>query len=152
MPNDGDSVPNSDHLLRYIDKKYVDSGTGVIDGNGFLARPNEGPPSSNWIECFDPPIENQLDNIRAVKRIRYEKRGQLVRINAGHTIKFVKDSAKGAAPLRFVHNPLPPMDGKLSDPSHVLMHGIPEGSSSEADLVKDLLRECIIDVFTPTLG
>ena len=100
MPNNGDHVPGADHLLRYIDKKYVDPEANQIDGSGFLARKDEEAPSANWMECFPAPTENQIAEIRGVKRIKYEKRGRLARINVERTIQHV--SANAMAQLAFV--------------------------------------------------
>lgn len=146
MPANGDKVPDADHALRYVDKKFVDRETGVVDGSGFLGRLGEGPPSVNWMECFPLPIENQIAEIRAVKRIRYEKRGRLVRINVGQTVKHL---AENSVALSIVHDTLGAADGKPADPSHALMRGVPEITTSEGDFVKDLLRECIINIYEP---
>jgi hypothetical protein len=152
VPNKGDHVPGADHLLRYVDKKYVDQGTNQIDGSGFLARKGEGSPSANWVECFDPPTQNQINEIRAVKRITYEKKGRLARINVRQTIQHVTENAKILVPLAFVHDELQRTERHPPDPSHVLMHGIPELNTSEAEFVRDLLRECVLELFIPTPG
>src|SRR5262245_18469221 len=133
VPNNGDHVPGADHLLRYVDKKYVDQGTNQIDGSGFLARKGERSPSANWMECFDPPTQNQINEIRAVKRITYEKKGRLARINVRQTIQHVTENAKILVPLAFVHDKLERTERHPPDPSHVLMHGIPELNTSEAE-------------------
>jgi hypothetical protein len=152
VPVNGERVPLGDHLLRYIDKKYVDSGTGQVEGSGFLGRRGEGAPSSNWMECFPAPVQNQVAEIRAVKRLTYEKRGRLARINVGQTIQHVTTNASVSIELAFVHDQLDATVCHPPDPSHVLMHGIPELDTSEAEFVRDLLRECILELFVPTPG
>jgi hypothetical protein len=147
LPNNGDHVPGADHLLRYIDKKFVDQGTNQIDGGGFLARKDEKSPSANWMECFALPVQNQIDEIRAVKRITYHKRGRLARINVEQTIQRVKTEAQIL--LSFEHDKLDAMQTYPPDPSHVLMHGILQLNTSEAELVRDLLRECVLELFVP---
>src|SRR5262245_3904164 len=104
MPEKRATVPTADHLLRYIDKKYVDTNTNKIDGGGFLARAGEEAPSANWLECFDPPLQNQIEQIRSLKRINYHKRGRLARINVGQTIGFIFETTK--ITLNFAHDPL----------------------------------------------
>jgi hypothetical protein len=147
VPNNGDPVPAADHLLRYIDKKFVDQGTNQIDGAGFLAREREKSPSANWMECFAPPVTNQIDEIRAVKRVTYHKRGRLARIRVEQTIQHVEAQARLV--LSFVHDKLDATHTYPPDPSHVLMHGIPQLNTSEAELVLDLLRECVLELFVP---
>jgi hypothetical protein len=147
MPNNGDPVPAADHLLRYIDKKFVDQGTNKIDGTGFLAREGEKSPSANWMECFAPPVQNQIDEIGAVKRITYHKRGRLARINVEQTIQHVE--AQTQILLSFAHDKLDATETYPPDPSHVLMHGIPQLNTSEAEFVRDLLRECVLELFVP---
>jgi hypothetical protein len=154
VPNNGDRVPGADHLLRYVDKKYVDQGTNQIDGSGFLARKDKGEasPSANWMECFAPPTENQMNEIRAVRRIRYERKGRLARINVQETIQHLTANAKIPLALAFVHDQLQATETHPPDPSHVLMHGIPGLNTSEAEFVRDLLRECVLELFIPTPG
>ena len=151
MPASGDHVPSGDHLLRYFDKKYVDKGTGEVEGGGFLGRKGEGPPSANWMECFELPVLNQVTEIASVKRITYEKRGRLARIHVGRTIQHVMENAAAVGSLSFVHDPLDATDRYPSDPSHVLMRGVPEINTSEGEFVRDLLRECVLDLFAPPL-
>jgi hypothetical protein len=112
-PKAGTPLPEEDHVLRYIRKKHVDN--GVVNGAGFMRRPTEdSPPSVNWMECFPPPVANQVDEISARRRLKYEKRGKLVRINVGHTKRYIAENAPrpvaesaNAIVLAFLHDPLP---------------------------------------------
>ncbi len=151
MPENGDLVPPSDHVLRYISKKYFDPGTKQVNGDGFLARKGEGAPSANWMECFAPPIDAQVIEIRAVRRIKYEKNGRLARINVGQTIQHVTANSN-LTQLDFVHDKLEAAAPYPADPSHVLLQGVPELNTSEGEFVRDLLRECILGLFAPPPG
>ena len=74
-PISGDSLPDGDHILRYIGRKFVDPKDDQIAGNAFLSRPLEKDgPSVNWMEFFSGDTPSQIAEIRKVKRIRYEKR------------------------------------------------------------------------------
>jgi hypothetical protein len=57
-PPNGSLVPDGHHVLRYIRPRHVDN--GVVNGEAFLTRPGEDAPSVNWVEWFDPPLENQV--------------------------------------------------------------------------------------------
>jgi hypothetical protein len=150
-PISGDRVPPADHVLRYIRKKHVDKDTNTVNGSGFLTRSDEDGPSSNWIECFDEPIDNQLAEIKARKRFRYEKRGKLVRLNVARTERHISENRTpdaGALEIQFVHDPLEE-DGQFpSDPSHSLANGVPQvDSGPEAELIGDLFLGCILETF-----
>ena len=142
-------LPDADHVLRYIGRKHVDN--GVVNGSGFMRRPLEGtPPSVNWMECFPPPIERQVQEISARRRIKYEKRGLLVRINVGNTKQYVAQNQAIAITLAFLHDPLPAENGKPEDPSHAVIDGIPIEKTPEAELVQDLFVDCILNQFDVT--
>ena len=104
-------LPGTDHALRYIAKKHVDRETKQVNGAGFLPRSNEDDGAScNWMECFDQPVANQCEQIRARKRIQYEKRGKLARLNVEDTTTYVNKEATLPTALLFVHDPYPPED------------------------------------------
>jgi hypothetical protein len=64
----------------------------------------------------------------------------------------VADNADTLIQLSFVHDELQAAENFPADPSHVLMHGVPELFSSEADFIGDLLRETIVDLIEPVPG
>jgi hypothetical protein len=152
-PTKGDRLPAEHHVLRYIRKKDVDKDKNAINGSGFLARPGEDAPSSNWIECFSAPLANQLAEIRSRKRIQYEKRAKLVRLNVSGTEQHIRDnlaaaSDNPAAPtyVQFVHDPLEEEGSYPADPSHALATGVPQvGAGPEAELIGDLFLDCILE-------
>jgi hypothetical protein len=117
-----------------------------------LARPDEDAPSSNWIECFDEPIENQLAEIKSRKRYRYERRGKLVRLNVAATERHIRENRMADAPgldeILFVHDPLAAEGEFPSDPSHSLANGVPQiGAGAEAELIGDLFLDCVVETF-----
>lgn len=144
-PTPGTPIPDDDHVLRYIRRKHVDN--GVVNGSGFLTRPQEEMPSVNWIECFTPPLENQIAEISAPRRLKYEKRGLLVRLNVGHTRQYVAAHAMNPIQISFLHAPLQAEEGKVEDPSHALIHGMPTLETAEGEAIKDLFTHCILERF-----
>jgi hypothetical protein len=149
VPQKGLSVPEADHVLRYIRPRHVEN--GVVNGEGFLARPGEDAPSVNWLEWFDPPIENQVAEVGSVTRLKYAKTGQLARLNVGHTTRYVRENDPNGLTLSFVHDPLDADDDYPADPSHSLIHGFPVQDTPEAALVKDLIADCIIPPLFPAV-
>jgi hypothetical protein len=151
-PTKGDRLPADHHILRYIRKKDVDKDKNAINGSGFLARRGEDAPSSNWIECFPAPLTSQLAEIRSRKRIQYEKRGKLVRLNVSRTEQHIRDNlvtiSLTASDVQFVHDPLEEDDKYPADPSHALAKGVPQiGAGPDAELIGDLFLDCILDTF-----
>jgi hypothetical protein len=150
-PTKGDRLPASDHVLRYVGKKHVDSSTNAVNGSGFLARPDEDAPSCNWVEYFPTPLTNQIAEIRARKRYKYEKRGKLVRLNVSTTERHIRYNVAAAnlttvAAILFVHDPLEAEDSNPADPSHSLASGVPRiGAGPAAELIGDLFLDCILE-------
>jgi hypothetical protein len=142
MPQKGSSLPGTDHVLRYIRPRHVEN--GVVNGEGFLTRPAEGAPSVNWLEWFDPSVENQVAAVRRVTRLKYAKTGQLARLNVGKTTRYVTENDPNGLVLSFVHDPLDASATHPPDPSHSLIYGVPVQDTPEATLVKDLIADCIL--------
>jgi hypothetical protein len=138
-------ISDSHHVLRYVRRKHVDN--GVVNGSGFLARPNEDAPSVNWMECFSLPIENQVSEITKRRRIKYEKRAQLVRLNVGHTREYVKKNSPVEIDLTFLHDPLSAEGDFCEDSSHAIIRGMPVLDTVEGEMIGDLLVDCIIERF-----
>jgi hypothetical protein len=144
-PDPGTPIPDDDHVLRYIARKHVDN--GLVNGAGFLNRPHEEASSVNWMECFPLPLENQVSQISQRRRLRYEKRAQLVRLNVGETRRYVTANATIPIELSFLHDPLPAKGDFPEDQSHALIYGLPTLETPEAELVKDLLADCVLETF-----
>jgi hypothetical protein len=151
-PISGDSLPDADHVLRYIGRKFVDPKDNQIAGNGFLSRPLEkdGGPSVNWMEVFSGDTASQIAEIRKVKRIRYEKRGRVAKLHVGRTKQYLQESATLA--IDCIYDPIPAIEGdattyKPPDPSHAYMKGIPIMDTPESEAVGDLLMHCIVESF-----
>jgi hypothetical protein len=149
-PAKGSAVPDSHHVLRYISRKHVDPDKNEFTGSGFLARLGEGCPSVNWIECFAPPIENQLAGIRAEKRLKYEKRGKLARLNVRGTREYVV--AEGATILAFLHDQEDATEKYPEHTSHCVIQGVPELNTPEGELIGDLLLDCVLETYEVVPG
>jgi hypothetical protein len=147
----GDSLPDTDHVLRYIGRKFVDPKDIEIDGNAFLSRPLEKDgPSVNWMEFFSGDTANQIAEIKKVKRIKYEKRGRVAKLHVGRTKQYLQESA--ALAIDCIYDPLIAIEGdaktcKPPDPSHAYMKGVPIMDTPESEAVGDLLVGCIIESF-----
>jgi len=148
-PQKGSSIPESDHILRYIRPRHVEN--GVVNGEGFLTRPGEHAPSVNWLEWFDPPLENQVAGVRSVTRLTYAKSGQLVRLNVGQTTRYVRENDPNGLTLSFVHDPLDAYGTHPPDPSHSLIEGVPVQDTPEAALVKDLIADRVLSPLFPAV-
>jgi len=137
-------------VLRYIRRKHVDRNNGREDitGSGFLPRPGEVTPSVNWMECFDLPIENQLENIRREKRMKYEKKSKLARLKMSDAIERVQTAA--AVALGFVYDPEDATEDHCAHTSHSIMTGVPEEGQPLGEFIGDLLRECVLATYDPT--
>jgi hypothetical protein len=148
VPENGSRLPPDDHVLRYIRKKHVDREANKINGAGFLRRPGEDAPSFNWLECFSAPIENQLSEIRRCKRVQYEKRGKLVRLNVARTERHIAEKSTLQSDVQFIHDFLDAENGMLADLSHSIGRGVPEvGGGPEVEMIGDLFLDCVLEIF-----
>jgi hypothetical protein len=149
LPLDLESLDSECHVIRYVGGLLVDRETGAIDGSGFLRKPNGDHPSVNWVECFNAPIENQLSEIRARKRITYGKTGRLALLNVGWTRGHLAANYPDFDGLDFVKDPLDPQPPRypLSDPSHALIWGAPTSDTPEGEAIGDLIAETIVKSF-----
>jgi hypothetical protein len=142
----GDTLPDTDHVLRYVRKKFVDQ--EGIAGDAFLARPPEKDdgPSVNWMEFFSGDTQNQIKEIRKVKRMTYEKRGRVAKLHVGRTKKYLQENA--ALLVDCIYDPTPAIEGdaktaKPADPSHAYMKGVPFLETPQGEAVRDLIVHCI---------
>jgi hypothetical protein len=123
-----------------------------VNGEGFLTRPDEDASSVNWLEWFDPPIENQVKNVRSVTRLKYAKTGHLARLNVGQTKNYVSANDPNGLVLSFVHAPLDSEGTYPADPSHSLIKGVPAQDTPEAALIKDLIANCVLEPLYPAVS
>jgi hypothetical protein len=141
-----DSLPEADHLLRYVRRKFVDGDDNQIDGNAFLSRPSEeGGPSFNWMEFFERDAPTRIEEIRRLRRLKYEKRGRVGRLNVGQTRAYVRERMQRA--IDFIYDPLPDDAARNwpADPSHAYLSNIPVIDSPEGEAVGDLIAHCILE-------
>lgn len=144
IPERGVPVPDPDHVLRYVKPTHIDG--DQINGDAFLRKPGEDAPSTNWLEWFDPPPENQVSECRiaAGLRLKFSKTGKLAKLRVEHTKAYVTQEDPNHLVLAFEHDPLDEEDEKPADPSHAIIRGVPEIGSAEASLIGDLLAESVI--------
>ncbi len=148
MTAPGDNLPDEDHALRYIRRRFVDL-VDQINGSAFLGRPAEkdNGPSVNWMEFFPGDTPTRIAEIRKVKRMTYERRGRVARLCVGQTREYLRENA--ALGIDFIYDPLPPdaKSGSPADPSHAYMKGVPVVDSPEGELIQDLFVHCIVESF-----
>ena len=146
QPNPGDSLSDVGHVLRYVRKKFVDPNNNQIDGNAFLSRPAEvGGPSFNWIEFFAGDITARIEEIRQLRRLKYEKRGRVAWLNVGQTNSYVRNQTQRL--IDFISDPLHEDAARSwpADPSHAYLSNIPVIDTPEGEANGDLIAHCIVE-------
>src|ERR1700730_6435235 len=140
----GDKLPDTDHVLRYVRRKFVDN--DQIDGNAFLSRSEEEKkkdgPSVNWMEFFAGDTASQIAKIRKVKRMKYEKRGRVAKLPVGRTKQYLQEAASLA--IDCIYDPTPADKDGADEPSHAYMKGVPVLDTPEGEGVRDFLVHCIV--------
>ena len=141
-PQRGAPIQDDHHVLTHVGPRHVED--DVINGDAFLGRPQEDAPSVNWVKCLNPPTDNQVAEIRGIVRMKYARTGKLVRLNVGTARNYVDRNSPDGTQLSFVHDPLPESERFDADPSHALIRGAPVTEDAAAELVKDLIADCVV--------
>ena len=104
------------------------------------SRPEETGVSVHWLEAFAPDKAIQLVEVRRRCRLKTVPNGRFAELNVGVVIQHVAGELEGVG---VVHDPLGSDDSFEEDPSHAQISGLPSGSSPEAELIGDLIAECV---------
>ncbi|WP_419943227.1 hypothetical protein [Candidatus Palauibacter sp.] len=144
----GDELPDDDHVVRYAKPTLVRE-DGSVGGEAFQLRSGEESLSVNWLECF-PGVSKpqQVAEVRRRSRLRLRPTGRFAELQAGRTKQHVHEEIES---LRFVHDPLSEEGEFEPDPSHSEITGLPPADSPEAELVGDMIAECVTAVH-PSVG
>lgn len=136
-------LPDADHVVRYA--RFIDIlDDGTLNCSAFQLRKTESGLSVNWLECFDDKTKpQQLDEVRRLTRLTMKRSGGLAELNVGITRRNVD---RLLDELRFIHMPLNADEKFEADPSHSEIVGLPPKDSPEADMIGDLIANCVIEV------
>ncbi|NPD21733.1 hypothetical protein [Alterinioella nitratireducens] len=119
---------------------------GTANGADFRLRPNrpdETGVSVNWLEAFDTDKAQQLAEVRRLYRLTVRRTGRFAELNIGAVREKVTEEL---ATLRIVHDPLEADGDFEADHSHAEIDGLPPGDSPEADMIGDMIAECVINM------
>ena len=128
-----------DHVVRLVKPSLVET---LPSAAAFLDN-RQRPASMNWLECFNPPRENQLREVRSRIRLTLRVNARFVELNVGDA----KDTAaEYGTTLAFVKKPLPAKDALPEDPSHCEAHG------KSPAVVAEILAEVTIVEWHPAVA
>lgn len=139
----GDSIPESDHIIRIIKNFEYDELSGV-SGSAFLLNGHDDGVSTNWLEFLALPRADALRQILKVARTKRTVKAnqRFAIVNVGAAIE--KIHAARGAPLRAIHAPEVPPDPE--DPSHALVYVDPiTVHALSDDLIAELIVSCITE-------
>ena len=138
----GQNLPDTDNVVRYVRGTFVDDGR--VDGAAFLLRENESGLSVSWLDYFHGRTKpQQLDEVRSLTRLELRRSARFAELNVGQTLERISEMLNS---VRFVHRPLPADDEYEADPSHSQIEGLPPGDTDEAELIGDMIAECVTEV------
>lgn len=131
-------------VVRYVKPTWVHD-DGTVSGQVFQLRNQEPYLSINWLGFFkDCSEEQQLGEVKRLIRLGIKKSGRFAKLNVGSTIDRVQEELDS---LRFVHCPLEADPKHEADPSHSGIIGLPTPGSPEAELIGDLIAQCVNETF-----
>jgi hypothetical protein len=152
-PESGAPLDYDHHVLRYVGGRDCDVDKGTVEGGAFLRKKKDTDGlSANWLECFPGSLEDQAAGVRRVARINYGSTAGLVRLNVGRSISFVRENHPEHLTLSFIHDPLPAEGKHAADPSHSLIKGGPFEDAPDAELLGDLIAQCVVPPVFPARG
>ena len=131
------------HILRYARPTSILE-DGSVGGTAFQLRSQESCLSVNWLEFKDCSEPEQLEEIVQLSRLQMRKNGRLAKLHVGPTKRHLHSVLDG---IRFVHCPLDPEGDHAADPSHSGVMGLPPADSPLAELIGDVMAECVGGVF-----
>ena len=137
------ALPDSDHVVRYAGfTDILDDGT--LNCSAFQLRKGETGLSVYWLEYFEDRTKSQqLEEIRPLIRLKRGRKGGLAELNVGETREHISNRLDE---LRFINVPLLADEKYEADPSHSEIMGLPPKDSPEAELIGDMIAECVIEV------
>jgi len=140
----GQDLTDDSHVVRYAKPTLVRE-DGSVGGEAFQLRLQESSLSINWLECFKGfSKRQQLAEVRRLSRLQMRRNGRLAELHVGNTKQYVLGELDS---LRFVHKPLAAEGRYEADPSHSEISGLPPADSPEAELIGDVIAECIQAVY-----
>ena len=136
----GDDLPSGDHVVRYVKPTSVRR-NGTVDGSAFCLRPNDSSLSVHWLERFGGGGKDErIDEVRRLSRLTMRERGRLAELPVGTTRQHLLLELED---VRFIHAPLNADAVHEADPSHSEITGLPPGDSPRAELIGDMMAECV---------
>ena len=80
----GDPVPDSDHVVRYVGPTLVED--GEVDGGAFVLTSTHSGHSVNWLEYFGGADHlHQMAKVRRLVRLGFAKYGKFAKLHVGKT-------------------------------------------------------------------
>ena len=132
-------LPNEDDVVRYARPTQVRD--GEVDGSAFVLRDMEAGLSVNWLNHFSGLEKaDQLEQVRRLIRMNVSPNGRFAELNVEATLRRLSGELTA---LRFVHSPLDAEGPFEADPSHSEILGLPRRDTPDAELVGDMLAECV---------
>ena len=133
------ALPPDDNVVRYASPRTIHD-DGSVDGAAFHLRAGDDGLSVNWLEYFrSQPKARQLQEVRRCARLRLSNNGRLAELKVGET----QAHLGRICDLLLVRQPLPATENYPADPSHSEIIGLPPGDSPAAELIGDLIAECV---------
>ena len=138
-------LPNDAQVVRYLSPSQVED-DGSVDGAAFQLRQNEKGISVNWLDFFsDLNKPEQLNELRRLSRLELRSNGRFAELNVG----VAKQAVRAELPnLRFIHDPLPAVDGYEADPSHSQIAELPPlNDSQRSAMIGDMIARCVLNLY-----
>ena len=129
------------NVVRYIRPRaiYEDN---TLDSRAFYLRSGEDGLSVHWLEYFgNLTKEQQLQEIRPLIRLNMSRNGRLAELNVGVTKSYLRQQL--GLSLSFERKPLAAEGRYPADGSHCEITGLHSSASPEAELIGDLIAECV---------
>ena len=138
----GDLLSKEHHIVRYV--KPSNFNDGILIASEFYLRPKESGFSVNWLEFYSHlDKKEQLAEIRKLSRLSLRPSGRYAEFNVGNIYSRLENEFKT---LKIFHSPLDKDSEYEADPSHSEIAGLPSDDEMQAELVADMIAECVLEL------
>ena len=136
----GSEIPENQRIVRYVKPRLVHT-TGRADPEAFVLRDFgdgtcETGLSVNWLDVFPGDTPSQLQGVAKHIRLKVSSRGRFAEFTVEDLKALLADENVDAT---VVHDPLEADDGRIDDPSHAQVFGLPSPLTDRATEVGAVL-------------
>jgi hypothetical protein len=138
-----DQLPDDSRIVRYASPTKAE-----IPGSAFVrAEKDKDGLSVNWL-CFQGTPEEQVAEVRRRSRLTLKANGRFFRVQIDQVRRHLQRNASDVG-FVVICDPQNAEGERVEDTSHSLVTDLPAWDDAAAELIGDLIAQCIIEPHFP---